>query len=72
MHTKSLEPTSKAADQVSQEINTLAEFRANGVAIVDWARTHGFSAPLVYAVLRGERKCLRGQSFEIAKALGMK
>jgi gp16 family phage-associated protein len=50
----------------------MADFRADGVAVVDWARSRGFSAALVYSVLRGERKCLRGQSFQIAKALGMK
>lgn len=72
MATKSPEPPTRVADLASDEINSLADFRVNGVAVVDWARVHGFSAALVYAVLRGERKCLRGQSFEIARALGMK
>lgn len=62
-----------ATDQASSAgIGSLADFRANGVAITDWAHQHGFSTPLVYAVLRGERKCLRGQSLKIARALGMK
>lgn len=72
MATKSPEPLTRTADQASHEINSLDDFRADGVAIVDWARAHGFSAALVYAVLRGERKCLRGQSLKIARALGMK
>jgi gp16 family phage-associated protein len=72
MATKVPEPASHAAHQASDKFNSLVDFRANGVAVVDWARLHGFSAALVYAVLRGERKCLRGQSFEIAKALGIK
>lgn len=53
-------------------MTTVADFRSNGVAIAEWAKSNGFSPALVYAVLRGERKCLRGQSHEIAKALGMK
>jgi len=47
------------------------DFRSNGVAVAEWARAHGFSPGLVYQVLAG-RKALRGKSFEIARALGMK
>ncbi len=32
----------------------------------------GFTPALVYSVLKGERKCLRGQSFKIAVALGIR
>lgn len=47
-------------------------FREAGLSIADWAREHKFNPRLVYAVLRDERKCLRGESFAIAKELGMK
>lgn len=48
------------------------EFRSTGSTAADWADANGFSRALVYAVLRGERKCLRGQSHAIAVALGLK
>ncbi len=51
---------------------TLKSFRDAGVTISDWARNKGFKPKLVHAVLRGELKCLRGESHRIAKELGMK
>jgi gp16 family phage-associated protein len=47
-------------------------FRSNGITIADWARAKNFNPRLVYAILRNERKCLRGESYKIAKELGMK
>lgn len=47
-------------------------FRENGVSVVEWAARNGFSPALVYAVMKGKRKCLRGESHHIAVALGMK
>ncbi|MRW90190.1 DNA-binding protein [Duganella sp. FT80W] len=47
-------------------------FRLAGVTIVDWAVNNGFSPALVYAVLSGRRKCVRGKSYEIAMALQAK
>lgn len=44
----------------------------SGVSVAEWARANGFSSGLVYAVLDGRRKCLRGQSFRIAVALGLR
>ena len=44
----------------------------SGVSVAEWARANGFSSGLVYAVLEGRRKCLRGQSFRIAVALGLR
>jgi len=46
-------------------------FRRNGITVAQWAKANGFEKSLVYAVLRG-RKCLRGQSHDIAVALGLK
>lgn len=49
-----------------------AQLRASGVSANEWAKQHGFEPTLVYSVLSGTRKCLRGKSHEIAKALGLK
>lgn len=51
---------------------TLADFKEAGQSIRSWALARGFNPGLVYVVLKGERKCLRGESFRIAKELGMK
>lgn len=47
-------------------------FRNNGLNINSWALEQGFTPALVYAVLQGKRKCFRGQSHQIAVALGLK
>lgn len=47
-------------------------FAERGLSISEWARRHSFSPTLVYQVLDGERKCVRGQSHKIAVALGLK
>ena len=48
------------------------EFARRGLSISGWARLHGYSAQLVYGVLTGRNRCLRGQSHEIAVRLGLK
>lgn len=48
------------------------KFRSAGLSVSDWASERGFNPILVYAVLAGNRKCLRGQSFRIAVSLGLK
>lgn len=62
--------------QLQQELMSPAQvqalFRESGVTVADWANRNGFSPPLVYAVMKGKRKCLRGESHHIAVALGMK
>lgn len=47
-------------------------FEMSGTSVSEWARVRGFSAVLVYQVLDGRRKCMRGQSHQIAVALGLK
>lgn len=59
-------------DELPEQPKRLDEYLANGQSIAQWARAMNFNVRLVYAVLRGERKCLRGQSYEIAKELGLK
>ena len=52
--------------------NAKSIFKDSGVSVSEWARQNGFSSTLVYQVLDGKRKCLRGQSHQIALALGIK
>jgi gp16 family phage-associated protein len=47
-------------------------FHDNGVAVSHWAEAHGFSPALARAIVSGKRKCLRGQSHQIAVALRIK
>lgn len=56
----------RSPDQVREE------FRRQGVTFATWAKENNFSASAVYQVLSGQRKCLRGQSFEIARRLGIR
>lgn len=49
-----------------------AEFARRGLSISGWARSHGYSAQLVYGLLTGRNRGLRGQSHEIAVRLGLK
>lgn len=50
----------------------LQEFKARGISISAWSRSRGFSAQLVYQVLAGHKRAIRGQSHQIAVALGLK
>lgn len=43
-----------------------------GISVTAWAQERGYSPHLVYSILSGARKCLRGQSHAIARELGMK
>ncbi|MBP6569752.1 MAG: hypothetical protein KA270_21435 [Saprospiraceae bacterium] len=54
---------------VTQVIQTI---HSSGQSIASWARNNNFSPRIVYMVIRGERKGLRGQTYKIAKELGMK
>jgi gp16 family phage-associated protein len=48
------------------------EFARSGVSIRQWALAHGYPAHLVYQVLSGRKRCLRGKSHAIAVRLGLK
>nr|WP_314707486.1 DNA-binding protein [uncultured Comamonas sp.] len=56
--------------RTSEQVRAL--FNESGVPISDWARERGFSVVLTRMVIAGKRKCLRGQSHQIAVELGMK
>lgn len=47
-------------------------FVDRGITISEWALERQFNPALVYQVLAGTRKALRGTSFKIAVELGMK
>lgn len=49
-----------------------ADFLARGLCISAWARENGFSTNLVFDILGGRKKCIRGQSHRIAVRLGIK
>lgn len=46
--------------------------RANGMTIWKWSIQRGFSPNLVYSIVQGRRKCIRGKSLQIAVALRIK
>jgi gp16 family phage-associated protein len=69
---RSSRPVEQASDGHNSAKQAWEEFRSTGTTAAEWADAKGFSRALVYAVLRGERKCLRGQSHAIAVALGLK
>ena len=49
-----------------------AAFKSQGVSIATWAQARSFDPRLVYAVLAGRIQSTRGQSYQIALALGLK
>lgn len=56
----------KSPEEVKQE------FAERGLSISGWAKERGYSQALVYQVLNGSRKALRGESHKIAVELGLK
>jgi gp16 family phage-associated protein len=72
MHVKPV--PAEMLQSTSQRSHTEAQqwFVEQGLAVSEWAISRGFNPALVYAVLHGRRKCLRGQSHRIAVALGLK
>lgn len=48
-----------------------ARLIAAGESVVSWSAKHGFPHALVAKVLSGKRRCVRGQSVEIAEKLGL-
>jgi gp16 family phage-associated protein len=47
-------------------------FADRGITISEWTLARKFNPSLVYQVLAGTRKAVRGDGFKIAVALGMK
>lgn len=62
-----------ASFQRTGSIENARSFKAvMGMRVSDWARKKQFCPALVYSVVSGQRKCLRGVSLQIAQELGMK
>lgn len=49
-----------------------ARLESSGVCIRTWARQNNLKPALVYSVLSGTRRCLRGESHRAAVLLGLK
>lgn len=43
-----------------------------GISAAEFCRMHGLPSSLVYEILNGRKRCLRGMSHNIAVLLGMK
>jgi gp16 family phage-associated protein len=56
--------------RTSQEVKD--EFERKGISIASWATANGFNTNLVFEVLSGRKKGIRGQSHKIAVKLGLK
>lgn len=48
------------------------ELKRQGISISAWSIANGFSTNLVFEVLGGRKKCIRGQAHNIAVKLGIK
>ena len=67
-----MRPIENSSTPLRKGEDVRAEFARRGLSISGWARLHGYSAQLVYGVLTGRNRGLRGQSHEIAVRLGLK
>ena len=47
-------------------------FQAHGLSVREWARSEGIPASVVYALLSGRTRGLRGKAHRAAIALGLK
>ena len=48
------------------------EFKRKGVSIASWATANNFNTNMVFEVLAGRKKGIRGQAHKIAIKLGLK
>lgn len=64
--------TNKAAPNLKSPAEVNAEFDRAGVSKAAWARAHKVSRAVVYQVLAGKKKGLRGESHKVAVLLGLK
>lgn len=59
-------PTEQARNEARQRLTAL------GISAKEWAEQHGLTPSTVYAVLNGQKKCLRGEAHRAAVLLGIK
>jgi gp16 family phage-associated protein len=58
---------------VSFKVVNARTFKAkHGVTVGAWAKGREYDPSLVYAIVSGKRKCVRGVSLRIARELGLK
>jgi gp16 family phage-associated protein len=65
-------PDPEREERIRKAAEAKAELLRKGISISQWAVSNGFSTAMVFEILKGERKCVRGQSHKIAVALGIK
>jgi gp16 family phage-associated protein len=63
-------PNAYPTEQACQEAR--ARLASQGISAKDWAEQHDFTPSTVYAVLNGQKKCLRGEAHRAAVLLGIK
>ncbi|MFB4400916.1 DNA-binding protein [Pseudomonas inefficax] len=63
-------PNSYPTEQACQAAR--ARIARQGISAKEWAEQHGLSPSTVYAVLNGQKMCLRGESHRAAVLLGIK
>lgn len=63
-------PNAYPTEQACQEAR--ARLARQGISAKDWAEQHDLSPSTVYAVLNGQKKCLRGEAHRAAVLLGIK
>jgi gp16 family phage-associated protein len=59
-------------DEFKRAAQVKASFRARGESASDWAKAHGFDVQIVYRILNGRTPAYRGQTHQVAVALGLK
>ena len=59
-----------APEQACLEARKRLELR--GISVKQFAKENGIHVSTVYAVLNGQKKCLRGEAHRAAVALGIK
>ncbi|HCL3299828.1 DNA-binding protein [Pseudomonas aeruginosa] len=59
-------PTEQAREAARNHISRL------GLSVREWAERNGLGESTVYAVLNGQKKCLRGEAHRAAVLLGIK
>lgn len=59
-----------ATDQACQAARE--RLQRQGISAADWAKQHGLTPSTVYAVINGQKKCLRGEAHRAAVLLGIK
>lgn len=63
-------PNTYPTEQACREAR--ARLARHGISAKEWADKHGLTASTVYAVLNGQKKCLRGEAHRAAVLLGIK